>query len=105
MGGWQCWADVIDILGGEDVYLDTSFSLGTIQYLPDIPQDKQTYAMMSDPLFLKALNAFGAGRILFGSDSPWGDPYDTLLHLQNMPLSEEQRTKILGQNAWDLLGL
>jgi predicted TIM-barrel fold metal-dependent hydrolase len=48
---------------------------------------------------------FGAQRILFGSDSPWNDQCGEVEKIRALPLSEGEKTAILGGNAAELLGL
>ena len=53
--------------------------------------------------FLALVRAFGASRILFGTDSPWSGAEDSLQFLRELPLSEEDKAAILGENARALL--
>ena len=48
---------------------------------------------------------FTADRILFGTDSPWSDQKESIAFIRNLPLKEEEKKKILWQNAADLLNL
>ena len=48
---------------------------------------------------------FGAHRLLFGTDSPWGGQKEGLELFRALPLTEEEQTAILGGNAQKLLGL
>ena len=58
-----------------------------------------------------ALNFFGADRILFGTDFPFGPddgetwPLDELRTIRTMEMTESDREKILHGNAERLLGL
>jgi len=89
MGGYDCWDDVERYLAGENIYLDTSYSLHK----------------MSVDQFMRILNLHGSDKILFATDSPWGDQGTELRRLNSMPLSEDVRKAILGGNAARLLGL
>ena len=53
----------------------------------------------------RVIRAFGADRVLFGTDCPWDTPQNTLAWLDRIPLSERERAKICGENACKLLGL
>lgn len=105
MGGFCLWEEVMELLVGENVYLDTAFSLGKIHYLPDYPNEKRIYSMMSDELFMEMVHAFGEDRILFATDSPWGGQEETLEEFYKMPLTKFQQEKILGKNAMKLMAL
>ncbi len=105
MGGFHLWEEVMELLSGENVYLDTAFSLGKIQYLPEYPDEKRIYSMMSDELFMEMVRVFGEDRILFATDSPWGGQKETLEAFYKMPLTKTQQDKILGKNAMKLMAL
>jgi predicted TIM-barrel fold metal-dependent hydrolase len=53
--------------------------------------------------FLRIVKAHGADKILFGSDSPWSKAGEEIAALQSLPLSEEEKAKILYKNAEKLL--
>ena len=57
------------------------------------------------PLLLHLIRAHGVHRILFGSDSPWGDQRADLALLRSLELNQEERRLIEGENARQLLGL
>ncbi len=105
MGGFSLWEEVIDVLAEENVYLDTAFSLGEINYMEDFPQEMAKYSMMSSELFHRMLQVFGEDRILFATDSPWAGQKETLESISKLELAEAQRRKILGENAYMLLGI
>lgn len=101
MGGWKNW-DRVEQLAETKVYLDTSFSLGAITPIDDhyTPDELQ---MLSVERFCAIVRAFGAERILFGTDSPWGDQGETLEAIRALPLTAQQKEQILGQNALRVL--
>ncbi len=106
MGGWRCWEAVEKLLPGYPVYLDTAFSLGPMTPCGDgFYRTEKELERLSDAGFMQLVRAFGARRVLFGSDSPWEDPRDTLNRLRALPLSEEEKARILGGNAAALLGM
>ncbi|MBP3656052.1 MAG: amidohydrolase family protein [Clostridia bacterium] len=105
MGGWRNWDMVTDCLCGRNVYLDTAFSLGEITPLEPDDYDNNFLHQMPGEVFCHLVNAFGSDHILFGSDSPWGDPADTIRLIRSMPLEKAQTDAILGGNAERLLGL
>ena len=106
MGGWRQWNDVERLLPETGVYIDTSFSLGAMTsngdgYYPT-PESLQ---LLGSEQFVRIVRAFGAERVLFGTDSPWGEQTESLQRLRALPLTDEELTAILGGNAQTLLGL
>ena len=106
MGGWRQWDDVERLLPETGVYIDTSFSLGAMTpngdgYYPT-PESLQ---LLGGEQFVRIVRAFGAERVLFGTDSPWGEQTESLQRLRALPLTDEELTAILGGNAQKLLGL
>ena len=88
MGGYKCWEDVQRYLVCRDVYFDTSYSLA------DLGPEAMT----------ALIQAHGAERILFGTDSPWTDQSAELAAIRALPFSEAEIEAILGGNAARLLG-
>ena len=54
---------------------------------------------------MELVQAFGARRVLFGSDSPWSSQKESLRWLRVQPLSEDELSMITGENAAGLLGM
>ncbi len=88
-GGYDCWEQVYEYLAGEDVYLDTAF---TMDYI-------------SEEMFFKILDKHDYRKILFASDSPWSDGGKGIDILKNMSVKSEVLDDILANNAKRLLGL
>ena len=88
-GGYDCWEEVYEYLAGEDVYLDTAF---TLKYI-------------SEEMFMKILHKHDYKKILFASDIPWSDARQDVSILAAMPLEEQVRDAILSGNAKRLLGM
>ena len=106
MGGWKQWDHVAELLSGTSVYLDTSFSTGTMDALDDGYYRPEDLALRSGADFLALVRAFGAGRLLFGTDSPWTGQAESIAWLRALPgLTAPEREAILGGNAAALLGL
>ncbi len=103
MGGWRNWDDVLGLLTDTSFFLDTAFSFGSIRPRPDMPQSPESLKLLDDRQFLQFLESFGAGRILFGTDSPWSSQKESLQWIRNLPISEAEKQKILGENAAELL--
>ena len=89
LGGYGAWDDTERYLVGRDIYLDISDGLS---YMPG-------------EQFERIARNHGADRLLFASDSPWGDPKKEMELLQKTSLSEEEKALILGGNATRILGL
>lgn len=90
MGSNENYEESLDKLCGQNVYLDTSYSI----------------MHMEEELFVKMVRTHGADKILFGTDAPWTDQKASAEHLQNISgLSEEEKKKILSGNARYLLGI
>lgn len=104
MGGWRNWDQVEELLVDTQVMLDTSYALGQITPLDDhfAPEE---LPLMSQEQFLRMVRKFGARRILFGTDSPWGGQKENLERLRELPLEREELDAILGGNAQRLLAL
>jgi uncharacterized protein len=64
-----------------------------------------TSGFSSMPAFLAAFMTFGADRILFSVDYPFGNNLAAAGFLKSLPVSPEDRKKIAHQNADALLGL
>jgi predicted TIM-barrel fold metal-dependent hydrolase len=88
-GGHAEWDDVERYMVGRNIWLDTSMGF---EFFPE-------------EQFLRIVRNHGADRILFASDSPWSDAKAELRHLQSMPMSDEDKAAILGNNARRILGL
>jgi len=90
MGGYQMWAEVRRHLVGRDVYFDLSYC----------PAHE-----MSDAEMTELIQEHGAGRVLFASDFPWGDPGADLARLCSLRLTRAEVELVAWQNAQRLLGL
>ena len=88
LGGWREWDDVEKYLVGTPIYFDTAYNRQFIA-----PEQCQ-----------RIIRSHGAEKILFGSDSPWEDPADTLAFLQSLDLTADELAKITHENALRLLG-
>ena len=52
---------------------------------------------------MNLFQAFGEDRILFATDSPWAGQREMITEIKKLPITEKQKTKILGENASKLL--
>lgn len=104
MGGWKNWNEVAEELAGTNVFIDTAFSTGKIPARSDFHWDAADLNLLGAAGFMTLYKIFGADKILFGTDSPWSSPAESIDFIQNLPLSDAEKNKILGGNAENLLG-
>ncbi len=88
LGGLFQWGGVCEHLLGKDVYLDTS--------LPPFSFENQDA--------LKIIREHREDRLLFATDWPWLNHSDAKKFIVSADVSEERRTKIMGENAQRLFG-
>ncbi len=87
IGGNDMFDEVERCLVGRNVYFDLSLSLNRINKIQ----------------LLRIIQDHGADRILFGTDSPWGDQKQYLKILHDLPLFDDEREQILWKNAAQIL--
>lgn len=105
MGGWRQWDQVWEELAGLDVYFDTGFCLGRIQCDPGQTRPEDDRWLLGWELYHAILEKHGVERILFATDSPWGDQADGLAQLRALGLNRQDLEAIQGGNGQKLLGL
>lgn len=88
-GGWKQWEEVYELLAGEHVYFDTSF----------------TFDYIEQEQFLKILKKHGHEKVLFATDSPWSDAAKAVEAVRSMPLDQHVIEDILAGNAKRLLNM
>ena len=104
MGGWKEWEQVPELLADTGIYLDTSFSTGEMKRPEgDDYWKPEECPMLDEEAFAEIVRAFPEGHILFGTDSPWTDPEESVAFIRNAPLPEETKQEILGGAAERLL--
>ena len=89
LGGWNQWDMVYEYLAGENIYLDTAFSLDYID----------------ETKFLKIWEKHDHSKLLFATDSPWAAAEQMIELVKQLPISEKDKMNILGCNAKKLLEL
>lgn len=89
LGGFKSWDDVEKYLVGENIFLDTSFSL----------------KWMERSRFLKILRTHGCDKLFFATDSPWSGQKEELELLRDLGLTPGEERAVTGGNAAKLLGL
>lgn len=85
--GWSMWERAERALAGTGIYTDCSSSL---------------YAM-SPERAAELIRKFGADKVMWGTDYPMWNYSDELERFNKLPLTEEERNMILGENALRLL--
>lgn len=104
MGGWRQWEKATTLFAGRDnVWIDTSFSLGDMVPVGDGFYQTHSLERLSTEQFLAMKEAFGADRLLFGTDSPWEDQAAEVARIRALPIPEQEKAAILGGNAEKLL--
>ena len=86
MGGWRQWDQVEALLPQSSVLLDTAFSYGDLTPLEGHPFSEDQLHMMEQEQFVRFVRKFGAQRLLFGTDSPWGDQSADVASIRALPL-------------------
>lgn len=89
MGGFNIWDGVEKYLLDSKAYFDTAVVSKFI--------DKDTYR--------RIIERHGAEKILFGTDTPWENPKDTLAFLESSGISAEETEYIKHRNAERILKL
>jgi len=89
MGSYMMWKEVYETLCGRDIYFDTSFC----------------FSRIPKPLMAAIIKKHGTDRILFGSDSPWGDMEKEIRLIDSLELPQKDYDMIMGGNAERLLFL
>ncbi len=95
MGGCNIWSDVKRYIAGADVYFDTAFSFGK----------KQTDGLLTEEEFIDLARAHGIKKVLFATDSPWGEQKEMAEFVKNSGLSKDEKDDVLFGNAEKLLGI
>lgn len=87
MGGFEMWEDVLEMVCGTPVLLDTAICGKCM------PRD----------CFRRVIDRHGANKVLFATDSPWERPAQTLEALESLGLSAEELDLIKYKNAEAIL--
>lgn len=103
MGGWRQWDKVEELLIGQPVWFDTSFSAGEITPLEDGYYSSKELPLLDETDFLRMIHKLGTHRVLFGTDSPWSDQEASLDFILALPLENAEMDAILEGNARKLL--
>ena len=105
MGGWKNWREVLELLADTKIFIDTAFSTGKIIPRKDTVWNADDLKLLDAAQFMTFIKIFGADRILFGTDSPWSSAKTSIDFINNLPIDNADKNKILGLNAQKLLTL
>lgn len=86
-GGWGVFEEALALLGPEHCWVDLSSSR----------------QVMSEEQFLRYIDAYGADRVLYGSDFPVWDCKEEAEFFMRLPLKDTDREKIAYKNAEKIL--
>ncbi|MGE5507883.1 MAG: amidohydrolase family protein [Chitinophagales bacterium] len=89
LGGYRMWDELGEVFPLASVYVDSSSSL----------------ALLDRDEAVRLIRAYGAERVLFGSDFPLWSAQDELRRFAALPLTETERDLILWRNSARLLQL
>ncbi len=89
LGGYKGAEESLEKLCGKNVWLDTSYVLNKIP----------------SSLLIEMFEKHGFDKLLFASDSPWGNQADFVKTLKELHISEENKDKLFHRNAERLLAL
>ncbi len=88
-GGYSVWDEAYEYLKDLDCMMDTSSSS----------------ALMEEGMFERLIKAYGADRLLFGTDFPMWDSKEELERFMSVALTDTEREKILWSNGARLLNI
>ena len=89
MGGFNMHDELMEVLMGKNVYIDTSC----------------VAEFVGNEVFEKLLKAHRRDRVLFATDSPW-NAFDTAVkNIKYLSIDDEYKEMILSENAKKLLGM
>ena len=90
LGGWSVWDEAVEKLSHyQNFYVDSSSSLY------ELPVEHAT----------EIIRAYGAHRVLFGSDFPVFSPDIELSRFMALPLTDDERHMILSENVLKLYNI
>ncbi len=103
MGGWGQWEEVPELLSETGYMLDTAFSTGKLHTAEGFSEPVTSIPLLDRDGFMRIYDSFGPERILFGTDSPWSDPEESIGFIRSLGLPESDFELVMGGNARRLL--
>ncbi len=89
LGGWRMWDEALRELGKSRCLIETSFSLHEMPSFEAV----------------EMIREFGAGRVMFGTDSPWASQEQEIGWVWALGLGQDELESIFWSNAAKLLGI
>jgi uncharacterized protein len=89
LGAWRQWTEALEMIIGQDIYIDTSYSLG----------------QCPPKLLATMLERHPPTHLLFGTDSPWGNPTAEIGLFDALGMSETNKRLALWDNAHAFAGV
>lgn len=90
LGGWSVWDEAVEKLSGyKNFYVDSSSSLY------ELPAEHAT----------EIIRTYGVEKVLFGSDFPIFSPDIELNRFMALPLTDDEKRKILSENVLKLYNI
>ena len=105
LGNWAQWDDVERDLAGAPLWMDTAFTIGPVTPHHSATPGPYSHVTLTDEQFLRIARKHGINRILFATDSPWQDQSRYVKRFGELPLTAEERERIMYKNAVELLGM
>jgi len=106
--------NIIDVIKGRNVKIIIShllfykiFAEHWVEIKNNIYFDIASYYFINRDTIINAIELFGCEKLIFGSDSIFGDNCieKTIALVNELPISEEDKKRILGENIQNILGL
>ena len=88
LGGWQVWRQAAQELPGENIWVDSSSALFALS-----PEEAA-----------RIMRSYGIDRVLYGTDFPMWHPVGELRRFDALPLTDDEREKVLWGNHLALFG-
>ena len=89
LGGWTVWEEAARNLPGENIWVDTSSAL---------------FALTPERA-AQIIRSYGVERTIYGTDYPMWSPVSEMQRFDRLPLTDDEREKILWTNHLSLFGL
>jgi predicted TIM-barrel fold metal-dependent hydrolase len=92
---------IIGHLFGLELFIESKIKFENLYF------DISTYQVTSDYRVLKTIEYFGADKTILGSDTPFGKDNlkKNIERIKNLPLNQDEKSKILGLNLKELLSI